>query len=68
MPVEVKSGKAGSLKSLHQFLLESGTHTGIHLNSSAPLDEPCKVATPSGPLEFQLLSRPLCCAELLRRL
>ncbi len=68
LPVEVKSGKAGSLKSLQQFLLESGTHIGIRLNSAEPLDEPCRTATPSGPLEFQLLSRPLYLAELLRRL
>jgi len=65
LPIEVKSGKAGSLKSLHQFLWRSKGHLGIRLNSAFPIDEPCEVRMPDGPLRFRLLSLPLYCAELL---
>ncbi|MBI5882749.1 MAG: ATP-binding protein [Elusimicrobia bacterium] len=60
LPVEVKSGSQGSLKSLHQFLRRSGTDLGIRLyNGPLRLDHHT-VALPDGyELRYRLLSVPL---------
>jgi predicted AAA+ superfamily ATPase len=65
LPVEVKAGKAGSLKSLHQFLWRSRGTLGVRLNAAPPVDEACQVRMGDGLLGFRLLSFPLYCAELL---
>lgn len=78
VPVEVKAGKTGTLRSLQQFMLEKGTDLAIRLNSEPPsltqvtlplaqrqrLGDPASHGTPS----YRLLSVPLYLAGQLRRL
>src|SRR5262249_3761812 len=72
VPVEVKSGASGALKSLHQFLARSGRELGIRLHAGPFADERHEVRMPNGPLRYRLLSLPLYLAEevpeLLNRL
>jgi uncharacterized protein len=68
VPVEVKSGAAGSLKSLHQFLWRSGLSTGIRLHAGLPADEQLTVRMPEGDLAYRLLSLPVYLAEKLQAL
>ncbi len=55
IPVEVKSGKTGTLKSLHQFM-EQAPHTYALRIYSGPLQKD-ELTTPSGK-KYQLLSLP----------
>lgn len=63
VPVEVKSGASGALKSLHQFLARARRDLGIRLHAGPFADERHEVRTPSGPLKYRLLSLPLYLAE-----
>jgi len=63
VPVEVKSGASGALKSLHQFLSRSKRDLGIRLHAGAFADERHEVRMPAGPLSYRLLSLPLYLAE-----
>ncbi len=63
MPVEVKSGASGTLKSLHQFLSRSGLHLGVRLYAGPYADEWHEVKMPGGRLRYRLLSLPLYLAE-----
>jgi predicted AAA+ superfamily ATPase len=71
VPVEVKSGASGSLKSLHQFLARARRGFGIRLHAGTFADERLEVRMPEGPLKYRLLSLPLYLAEevpaMLRR-
>jgi hypothetical protein len=59
MPVEVKSGSHGSLKSLHQFLYRSGTDFGIRIYGGPLMIENHSVSLPDGKrLNYRLLSVP----------
>ena len=65
LPVEVKSGAAGSLKSLHQYLDGSETDLGMRLSCSAGSEEALGVTLQSGKtLRYRLRSMPLYLAEL----
>lgn len=69
VPIEVKAGKTGTLKSLHVFLLEKGRNFGVRLNADLPslLHAETRVAgTPGHP--FRLLSLPLYMIGQLPRL
>ncbi len=55
IPVEVKAGPTGKLRSLHQFMQRSGGKHGIRLHSGELRIDP--VRTPDG-YEFNLLSLP----------
>lgn len=72
VPVEVKSGASGSLKSLHQFLWRARRDLGIRLHAGPFADERHEVRMPEGPLRYRLISLPLYLAEevvpLLERL
>jgi hypothetical protein len=72
VPVEVKSGSSGALKSLHQFLWRAGRDVGIRLHAGTFADERHEVRMPEGSLQYRLLSLPLYLAEevapLLERL
>lgn len=61
VPIEVKSGSHGSLKSLHQFLSRSGIPRGVRVQNSAIMKEDAlSVTLPTGErLQYQLLSVPL---------
>jgi len=65
VPVEVKAGPAGSLKSLHLFLLRSGRGLGVRLHSGALCEENISVTTPERRMDYRLLGVPLYLAELL---
>jgi hypothetical protein len=60
VPVEVKAGKSGTLKSLHVFLERKGCDFGLRFNSDVPslLDARTAVAGGAG-RPFRLLSLPL---------
>jgi uncharacterized protein len=60
LPVEIKAGKVGSLKSLHVFAAEKGAPRAVRFNTDQP--SRCKVSSvvaskPSHP--FELISLPL---------
>jgi hypothetical protein len=69
VPVEVKAGKTGTLRSLHVFLREKQLDLGIRLNSEPPSLLPVEVSLPDKTmLRFRLLSLPLYLAGQVRRL
>ena len=69
LPIEVKSGAAGSLKSLHQFLFQAQLSSGVRLSASPGSVQDLDVTLPGGqPLKYRLHSLPLYLAELLPRL
>ena len=60
IPVEVKSGAAGSMKSLHQFMSEKNLKIAVRLDANPPSIEEMSVKTTQGQLvKYQLLSLPL---------
>ena len=64
VPVEVKSGPAGSMKSLHQFMFDKNLNFAVRFNQNLALLENIQVKTTSGnPVEYRLLSLPLYLAE-----
>jgi len=65
VPVEVKAGASGSLKSLHQFLWRSRTETAIRLHAGSLVEESHSVRMPTGDLSYHLISIPLWGAELV---
>jgi len=72
LPVEVKSGKSGSLKSLHQFVLQKKADIAVRFDMNMPgLQSVEHMATSSQgnkTAEFRLLSLPLYMVEELPRL
>ena len=69
LPVEVKSGAAGSLKSMHQFLADSTVKLGVRLCAKTGGLEDLAVKLASGKrLEYQLLTLPVYLAELVPEL
>ncbi len=68
VPVEVKAGKTGTLKSLHLFLREKGRGFGIRLNSQPPSRLEAETSLPGYEnAKFTLLSLPLYMVGQLRR-
>jgi len=69
VPVEVKAGKTGTLKSLHVFLREKGRSFGLRFNADVPslLDAETSLAD-GGNRPFALLSLPLYLVGQARRL
>ena len=66
VPVEVKSGSAGSLKSLHQFMAEKMLNFAVRFNINQPSVENIQVKTTLGkPVSYRLLSVPIYLAERL---
>ena len=63
IPLEVKSGLQGTLKSLHQFLRRSGRSLGIRLCPREFSLEDASVRTHDGELEYRLMTIPLYLAE-----
>jgi uncharacterized protein len=60
IPLEIKAGKTGTLKSLHQFLKEKHLAFGLRFNADHPslLHDTINL-TVGGQLSYQLLSLPL---------
>lgn len=69
IPVEVKSGSAGSLKSLHIYMAEKEFDQAIRINANFPRIENIDSLTPSKKTaKYQLLSLPFYLLEQLHRL
>ncbi len=69
VPVEVKSGKSGSLRSLHLFLREKERRLGVRLNSDAPsLLSDVATLHDGTRFDYRLLSLPLYMVGQVRRL
>jgi len=69
IPIEVKAGTTGTLKSLHQFMKEKKRSTAIRINSDIPRLGPVHVKDSFGAsIEYNLLSLPFYLLEQLHRL
>lgn len=68
VPVEIKSGTSGTLKSLHQFLFRSGLKQGIRLLPDNISDEQLAVTMDGRAMDYRLVSLPLYLAEGIRHL
>jgi predicted AAA+ superfamily ATPase len=69
VPVEVKAGKTGTLKSLHVFVQERECRFALRFNSDCPSLCDCQTALATGPRRsFRLLSLPLYMVGEARRL
>jgi hypothetical protein len=66
--VEVKSGKAGTLRSLHSFMAERRLPLALRVNSAPPILEHLSVNTPAGIAGYRLLSIPAYLVEEAPRL
>ena len=59
VPIEVKSGSAGSMKSLHQFMYDKGLHLALRLDRNAPSLQEIQVRTTQGnDVKYRLLNLP----------
>jgi predicted AAA+ superfamily ATPase len=64
VPVEIKSGTAGSMKSLHQFMADKNLDLAVRFNANLPSIEQINVKTTQGdPISYILLSVPLYLAQ-----
>lgn len=60
IPVEIKAGKTGTLKSLHQFLKEKRNSFGWRFNAAPPsLFDDTTTLTDGTELNYRLLSLPM---------
>ncbi|QQR81180.1 MAG: ATP-binding protein [Deltaproteobacteria bacterium] len=60
MPIEVKSGSHGALKSLHQFLARQGGNIAIRFYNGLPADDQMTVTLPDQKkIQYRLISLPL---------
>lgn len=69
IPIEVKAGTTGSLKSLHQYMSEKKKTLAVRINSDLPSHCPVNVKDSSGnTVEYKLLSIPFYLLGQLHRL
>ncbi len=72
IPVEVKAGKTGALKSLHLFLYDKKLQFGLRFNMDKPsighLSAKVRLKKREGDLTYSLLSLPLYLVGQLHRL
>ncbi len=69
IPIEVKAGATGSLKSLHRFMKEKKKRLAIRINSDYPSVVKVNVKDSTGtPVEYELLSLPFYLLGQLNRL
>lgn len=69
IPVEVKSGKTGSLKSLQQFMYLKKRKRAVRINADIPSTAWVDLKTPHGEsVAYQLLSIPFYLTEQIHRL
>ncbi len=60
VPVEIKAGTTGTLKSLHQFLEEKKRHFALRFNADTPsVWHDKRKLTNGSPIDYELLSLPL---------
>ena len=66
IPVEVKAGRAGSMKSLHAFMRAKGLALAARLDGNPPSVQDVAVKTTTGEdVRYRLLSLPLYMTEIL---
>lgn len=59
VPVELKAGAAGSMKSLHQFMYDKGLGLAVRLDTNPPAPQTIQVSTTKRqPVQYQLLNLP----------
>ncbi|MBT3295344.1 MAG: ATP-binding protein [Verrucomicrobia bacterium] len=64
VPVEVKAGSAGAMKSLHAFMYHKGLHRALRLDTNLPSVQDLDVkTTTSEPVKYHLVSLPLYMVE-----
>ena len=68
LPVEVKSGKTGTLKSLHLFMEQKKLQQAVRFSTNTPLVENVKSSLSGSDYSYKLISLPLYLAEYLNRL
>ena len=69
VPIEVKSGASGSLKSLHQFMAERDLKVAVRVNSERPSVTDVDLMTPSrGRARYRLVSIPFYLVNEIERL
>jgi uncharacterized protein len=69
IPLEVKAGKTGSLKSLHYFMARKGFNLAVRINSDYPSVVEVNMKDTSGnPVRYTLLSIPFYLLEQIHRL
>ena len=68
LPVEVKSGSTGRLKSLHLFVQLKQLSAALRINADLPSQVRVQTKTHQGPVEYQLYSLPFYLLEQLKRL
>jgi predicted AAA+ superfamily ATPase len=60
VPIELKAGAAGAMKSLHQFLFEKGLDLAVRCDANPPSVQDLSVKTTQGkPVRYCLVSLPL---------
>lgn len=68
IPIEVKSGATGSLKSLHQFMAERNFKTAVRINSEKPTIADLNIKTSIGnKVKYSLVSIPFYLTEEVNR-
>ncbi len=68
IPVEIKAGKTGTLKSLHVFIKEKKLDYGVRFNADIPSCCDIPISLPGVVGKFRLLSLPLYMVEELPRM
>lgn len=69
VPVEVKAGTTGSLKSLHHFMALRGLDLALRVNADVPSVTPVNLKTTEGvSVSYRLLSIPFCLMGQMHRL
>ena len=72
VPVEVKAGTSGSLKSLHQFVSEKGVSRAVRFDTGLPSRQSVTTRVRQGSntadIDYQLISLPLYLVERLPEL
>ncbi len=68
IPIEVKAGTAGSMKSLHAFMQSKNLELAVRFDTNPPSTQNMKVKTTTGEaVEYQLISLPLYMVESLSK-
>jgi predicted AAA+ superfamily ATPase len=72
LPIEIKAGAAGSLKSLHQFVAEKQVDTAIRFDTGLPslqnVETEVQLSASTKAISYQLISLPLYLVERIKDL
>lgn len=69
LPIEVKAGLGGAMRSLHQFMAGRDLRWAVRFNSAPPMCQPINTVTSTGQaVTYALLSLPAYAVECLPRL